>query len=71
MADSLKVQVDFESETSKALLKFITDTQEGKYTEVKPDLTQMAYKRLQIQEQDAASGSDEEGDEILLFGLSY
>lgn len=71
MVNPLKVKVDFESETNKALLKFITDTQEGKYTAAKPDLTQVTYKRLQIQEQDTSEIQEEGGDEMLLFGLSY
>lgn len=69
MIDPMKVKVEFESEASEALLKFITDTQEGKYTEIKPDLTQVTYKRLQIQEQDSAEIS-EGGDEGLLYGVS-
>jgi hypothetical protein len=71
MAEPLKIKVDFEGETTKVLLNFITETQEGKYTEQKPDLTQVTYKRLQIQEQDKSHTIDDSNDEILLFGVSY
>ena len=66
MAETLKIKVDFDGETTKAILNFITETQEGKYTKEKPDLTQITYKRLQIQEQDKTHC-----DEILHFGVSY
>jgi hypothetical protein len=71
MTEPLKIKVDFEGETAKVLLNFITDTQEGRYTKQKPDLTQVTYKRLQIQEQDKAYFIDDNYDEILLFGVSY
>lgn len=71
MAEPLKIKVDFEGATTKVLLNFITETQEGKYTEQKPDLTQVTYKRLQIQEQDKSHTIDDSNDEILLFGVSY
>ncbi|MFN8333877.1 MAG: hypothetical protein U0U09_02045 [Cyclobacteriaceae bacterium] len=71
MSETLKIKVDFDGETTKALLNFITETQEGKYTEKKPDVTQITYKRLQVQEQDKTHSIDENNDEVLLFGVSY
>lgn len=71
MAEILKIKIDFDSETTIAILNFITDTQEGKYTEKKPDLTQITYKRLQIQEQDEFHPIDDSNNENLLFGVSY
>jgi len=71
MAEILKIKVDFDGETTKALLNFITETQEGKYTSKKPDLTQITYKRLQIQEQDKTHSIENNNDEVLLFGVSY
>jgi len=68
MTEKLKIKVDFDGKTTKALLDFITDTQEGKYTEEKPDLKQVTYKRLVIQEQDFSQSSD--NNEVLLFGIS-
>ena len=52
MAEPLKIKIDFDNAETKGLLQFITETQEGKYTTQKPDLTQVTYKRLDIQEQD-------------------
>lgn len=71
MSESLKIKVDFDSEDTKALLQFITETQEGKYTVKKPDLTQVTYKRLEIQEQDKSQSLDNAEDEIILFGIGY
>lgn len=71
MAEILKIKVDFDNKTTKALLQFITETQEGKYTVEKPDLTQITYKRLQVQEQDKTHSLDINNDETLLFGVSY
>jgi hypothetical protein len=70
MSETLRIKIDFDGET-KTLLNFITETQEGKYTEKKPDVTQITYKRLQIQEQDKTHSIDDNNDEALLFGVSY
>ncbi len=71
MAETLKIKVDFDGKNTKSILNFIKETQDGKYTEKKPDLTQISYKRLQIQEQDKSHSIDENCDEILHFGISY
>ena len=71
MSESLKIKVDFDGENTKALLQFITETQEGKYTAEKPDLTQVTFKRLEIQEQDQSHPTDSNDDEIILYGTSY
>lgn len=71
MTEPIKIKVDFDSETAQALLNFISETQEGKYTEKKPDLTQITYKRIQIQEQDTSNFVDDNNNEVLLFGVSY
>jgi len=71
MAKILKIKVDFDGVTTKAILDFIVETQEGKYTSQKPDLKQITYKRLQIQEQDRFHSIDNLNEEILLFGVSY
>ncbi|MCX6285627.1 MAG: hypothetical protein NTY96_00755 [Bacteroidetes bacterium] len=71
MTQPLKIKVDFDGEKTKALLNFITETQEGKYTVQKPDLTQVTYKQLEIQEQDKSHIVDENNEEIILFGISY
>ena len=71
MADLLKIKVDFDGDSTKALLNFITETQEGKYTEQKPDVAHFTYRRLQVQEQDESEKFDDGNDESLLFGVSY
>lgn len=68
MSEPLKIRVDF-SDTAKAILHFITETQEGKYTELKPDLTQIPYKRLHIEEQDNSDPFTGEIEENLLLGV--
>jgi len=71
MSYTLKIKVDFDGEETKSLLQFISDTQEGKFTAKKPDLTQVTYKRLEIQEQDMLYQSQTGEDEIILYGISY
>ena len=68
MPEPLKIKVDF-SDSAKDILHFITETQEGKYTELKPDLTQIAYKRFYIEEQDNSNPFDNENEENLLLGI--
>lgn len=70
MAEPLKIKVDF-SDTAKAILHFITETQEGKYTELKPDLTQITYKRFQIQAEDNSNPFNNEEEDNLLLGISF
>lgn len=71
MANPLKIKVDFDNETTKSLLGFIEETQEGWYTNQKPNLVQAQYKHLQIQEQDVLQPFEDNNDEVLLFGVSY
>ena len=71
MPASLKIKVGFDNEKTKALLDFITEAREGKYTAQKPDLTQIRFKRLEIQEQDKSHSVDDNNEEIVLFGISH
>jgi hypothetical protein len=71
MPAPLKIKVGFDNEKTKALLDFINETREGKYTVHKPDLTQIKFKRLEIQEQDKPHSFDENNEEIVLFGVSH
>lgn len=71
MNKPLKIKVDFDGEKTKALLNFITETQDGKYTSKKPDLKQITYKQLDIQEQDKSHSLDDNHDEVILFGITY
>jgi hypothetical protein len=71
MPAPLKIKVGFDNEKGRALLDFINETREGKYTAQKPDLTQIRFKRLEIQEQDKSHSVDENNEEIVLFGISH
>jgi hypothetical protein len=68
MAETLKIKIEF-SDTAKAILRFITETREGKYTEKKPDLSQIAFERFHIEEQDNSNPFDGENEENLLLGI--
>jgi hypothetical protein len=70
MAETSKTQINLDGEQIVPFLKFIADTQEGKYTEKKPILAQITYKRLQIQEQDNFPFIDKDNEGFLLFGIS-
>lgn len=70
MSAPLKVKVGFDDEKTNALLKFINETRDGKYTAQKPDLTQIKFTRLEIQEQDKTHSVDDNNEEIVLFGIS-
>lgn len=70
MNNKIKIDFDFEGEVADDLMKFVFDTQDGKYTEEKPILTQITYKRIDLVEQDYASSIDESGENIILFGVS-
>ena len=71
MPAPLKVKVGFNNEKANELLNFINETREGKYTAQKPDLTQIRFKRLEIQEQDKNHSVDDNNEEIVLFGISH
>jgi hypothetical protein len=71
MPNPLKVKVGFNSKKAKALLDFINETREGKYTAQKPDLIEIKFKRLEIQEQDNGRFVDDGGEEVVLFGISH
>lgn len=68
MANKLKVNIDFEGKVADELMNFVIDTQEGKYTKEKPILTQVTYKRMEIEQEVFTSIDDT--DESILFGIS-
>ena len=51
-------------------MQFICDTKDGKYTSEKPDLTQITYARLDIQESSVPTIFDVCSDEVVLYGVS-
>jgi len=60
----------YKKETDK-VIDFIGDTQDGKYTAEKPDLTHIIYTRMEIQEGDATNIFNDCFDEVILYGMSY
>ena len=56
--------------STDVIMEFICDTKEGKYTSEKPDLTQITYARLNIQESSAPTVFDDYSDEVVLYGIS-
>jgi hypothetical protein len=53
------------------VMDFICETKEGKYTADKPDLTQIIYTRMDIQEGDAGNIFNDCFEEVVLYGVSY
>lgn len=57
--------------STDVIMEFICDAKEGKYTSEKPDLTQITYARLDIQESNTPSiYEDNCFDEVVLYGVS-
>ncbi|MDR0566984.1 MAG: hypothetical protein LBG47_08135 [Prevotellaceae bacterium] len=59
----------YKKETDR-VMDFICETREGKYTAEKPDLTQITYSRMVIQESDASNVFDDCPEEVFLYGIS-
>jgi hypothetical protein len=72
MAELLKYKVDFNGKDTKEILNFICDTQEGKYTNEKLDLSSLQYSRIEIQESNILQTIAEENkEEVLFYGITY
>ena len=56
--------------STDVIMEFICDTKEGKYTSEKPDLAQITYARLNIQESNTPAVFDDCYDEVVLYGVS-
>jgi hypothetical protein len=52
------------------IMDFICETKEGKYTVEPPDLTQIIYARMEIQERDETDIFNDSVEEIILYGIS-
>lgn len=52
------------------ILDFINDTKDGKYTELKPDLTHITYARIDVQESGIESVLADSYGEMILYGVS-
>lgn len=66
MANQLNKKTD-----ANKLMRFICDTQKGKFTFEKPDLTHITYTRMDIQEGDASNVHTDCYDDVIFYGLSY
>ena len=64
-----KINVKYDN-NNKAILEFVKDTKEGKYTENKPVVVDFTYQRLDIQEQNESIDTEEYHDNSYLFGIS-
>jgi len=53
------------------IINFISETQDGKYTAEKPDLTHIIYTRMEVQEGDATNIFNDCFDEVVYYGMSY
>ena len=58
------------NKSAKDLLEFINKTQEGCYSKDKPIITDIKYRRVNVQE-NSDSFIEASQDEILLFGITY
>lgn len=57
-----------DSSSLDVLLTFIRETKEGKFTQEMPNIANVIYQRLEIQEQEGDAASLE--NEVILFGIS-
>lgn len=64
------MQVKTDNNSSDVIMQFICDTKNGKYTSEKPDLAQITYARLDIQESNTPAVFDDCYDEVVLYGVS-
>lgn len=69
MENKKEYNFEFEGKKADQLMGFVIKTQEGAYTDEKPQFADISYKRLIIEE-DITSEVEETGDNILLFGIS-
>lgn len=64
------MQVKTDNNSSDVIMQFICDTKNGKYTSEKPDLAQITYARLDIQESNTPAVFDDCYNEVVLYGVS-
>ena len=63
-----KVNVKYD-DNHKAIINFVNETKDGKYTEQKPEI-EFTYQRIEIQEQNETIELDEIQDGSYLFGIT-
>lgn len=64
------MQVKADNNSSDVIMQFICDTKDGKYTSEKPDLAQITYARLDIQESNVPTIYEDCFDEVVFYGVS-
>lgn len=64
------MQVKADNNSSDVIMQFICDTKDGKYTSEKPDLAQITYARLDIQESNVPTIYEDCFDDVVLYGVS-
>ena len=64
-----KVNVKFDK-NYEALVEFVKETKEGKYTIEKPEVVEFTYQRINIQEQNENIDLDSLQDNSLLYGIT-
>lgn len=57
------------SSQTDSLLNFISETQKGKYTDTIPEVTNISYNRLDIQEQIPFEAQDVENEYTVFLGF--
>ncbi len=64
-----KINVKYDN-NHNAILEFVMDTKEGKFTKDKPEIVDFTFQRLDIQEQNENIEYDEYQDNSYLFGIT-
>lgn len=57
------------NENLLAIIDFVNETRDGKYTELKPEI-EFTYQRIEIQEQNETIDLDDLQDGSYLFGIT-
>jgi hypothetical protein len=53
------------------IIEFILNAKDGKFTEEKPDLTQITYRRLEFSDESNFEIQNIASDDFILYGTSY
>jgi hypothetical protein len=64
-----KINVKYDN-NNNSILEFVKETKEGKYTQEKPQVVDITYHRIDIQEQSESIELDEYQENSYLFGIT-
>ena len=53
------------------IIEFILNAKDGKFTEDKPDLTQITYRRLEFSDESNFEIQNVGSDDFILYGTAY